>query len=112
MNINITFGESKILPEILKLLIQMGEKMQAIQDLIDSLNAEVAENSSATQSALTQITALVAKIQEMLDAAAQAPTLEETNALIAAAQQAVATIGANSDALIAAGLANQAEAGA
>lgn len=112
MNINITFGAAKELSEILTILTKLGEKMQQIQDLIDTLNAEVAENSSATQSALAQMNVLIAKVQEMLQAAAEAPSLEETNALIAAAQQAVATISANSDALVAATLANQAEAGA
>jgi hypothetical protein len=92
--------------ELLNLVKTLEGFMSQTQELIDQLSAAVTENTSAVESAVTQINGLISHVNELLQAAADAPTLEETNALIAKAQEAVSIIHANSDALIQAQLAN------
>ena len=99
-------NDSSKLDLIISLLTNLGVKMSDITNVIDQLEAALTENTDAVSAAEHSFTILTDEVQKLLAAAAVAPSLEETNALIAEAQAAVSAIKDNSARLIAATLVN------
>ena len=96
ISINITFGESQILKRFDILELFMGAKAEELKQVLADVIAATTEQTSIVQGAVNQIETLIDKIDELLAAAADAPTLEETNELIAEGREGLAAIKANS----------------
>jgi hypothetical protein len=89
------FDVNSILQKIDQLELNMSRTVEALQTIIAALAAAVNANADA-------VILVINELKEQLQAAIDAPTLEETNEIIAGAQVAIDALSANTVALIAA----------
>jgi hypothetical protein len=115
MEIRISFGEPKQLLEVISLLAPLGETLKVLKSLefkmskfVDDYNvafAELAAKVTDIDTVVDSVAALVKgqtdHINVLLQQALDAPTLEETNAIIAGIQEVTAQIATSAKTLAA-----------
>lgn len=115
MEIRISFGEPKQLLEVISLLAPLGEVLSTLKSLELKMSKFVEDYDAAFAGLVDKVTAIdnvvdsvaaVVKgqtdhINALLQQALDAPTLEETNAIIAGIQEVTAKIATSADTLAA-----------